>query len=334
MPFRSTFSPFGILATALSLGLALCASSALAEDPHHAAAASHLHVSGEGSVGAVKVSVRVEHAHTSDLIVTLGHEPEEGDPSTVTLAERAHDSELFEGELTLPEAFAGRDAAGEWTINVTDQAFGDHGELEHWKLALQRCDADRNCVWEDHTATHAVAIPDLHMNWGSIEFWGAIVNFGLLLLILVYLGKAPLSSFLVGRRDQIQANLLEARELRAQAQKSYDEASQRLNRLDSELETIRQDMIKAGEEERARIVAEAEKKASRMRKDATFLIEQQLKQLSIELKRQTVEASVKAARTAIESSINDEDQRRIADDYLSRIRTIGLGEGKNERSRS
>ena len=41
------------------------------------------------------------------------------------------------------------------------------------------------------------------------------------------------------------------------------------------------EMIKAGEAERDRIVAQAEEKAARMRKDTNFLIEQQIKQLAL-----------------------------------------------------
>ena len=49
------------------------------------------------------------------------------------------------------------------------------------------------------------------------------------------------------------------------------ETALRLEKLDQEMVEIRGDMIKAGEAERDRIVAQAEEKAARMRKDAGFL---------------------------------------------------------------
>jgi F-type H+-transporting ATPase subunit b len=82
---------------------------------------------------------------------------------------------------------------------------------------------------------------------------------------------------------------------------------------------IRGDMIKAGEAERDRIVEQAEEKASRIRKDASFLIDQQIKQLRNDLTQQAANAAVLAAKELLQQRTTDTDQDRLAEAYLERL---------------
>lgn len=337
MTFRSNFSRHFRLPTITRLvaaGVLAAPSAVLAESGHGEGATSPLSISSEGTVNAARVVLELDHKRVEDLIVSLSHHPHEGNAKTVVVAEHPHDAHHLEAGIHLDDEFDGRPLSGTWTVSIQDHAFSDAGKLESWTLFLEQCDASGNCEWNEHHADHGVEIPDLAVVWNPIDmdaplwtnkdaiFW-PFFNFFILIGVVVFLGKAPIKSFLNGRRDRIQSDLLEARELREAAQKTFDTASEKLQSLERELESIRADMVKAGEEERARIVADAEKKASRMRKDASFLIEQQLKQLRVDLTQKTVQASIAAAKQAIGSSINDEDQRRLADDYLSRVKDIG-----------
>jgi F-type H+-transporting ATPase subunit b len=82
---------------------------------------------------------------------------------------------------------------------------------------------------------------------------------------------------------------------------------------------IRHDMVKAGEAERDRIVAQAEEKAARMRKDTSFLIEQQIKQLRKELTQQAANAAVLAAQELLQEKTTASDQDQLAEAYLNRL---------------
>lgn len=92
--------------------------------------------------------------------------------------------------------------------------------------------------------------------------------------------------------------MAEAARLKAEAEAKQREFQSRLERLDDELDAIRTDMVKAGEAERDRIVAEAEKKASRIRKDADF-IAQRFKQLREDLTKEAVESAMVAAEAVL-----------------------------------
>lgn len=162
----------------------------------------------------------------------------------------------------------------------------------------------------------------------SREFQGTVVNFIALLLLFGWVIRKKGNPALAERRKQVEAELEEAQRLRAEAEKRHMETATRLERLDQEMLHIRADMVKAGEAERDRIVAQAEEKAARMRKDAGFLIEQQIKQLREDLTREAAEAAVQAAKELLQKSTTDSDQDRLAEAYLERLDEV-IEEGRS-----
>jgi F-type H+-transporting ATPase subunit b len=125
--------------------------------------------------------------------------------------------------------------------------------------------------------------------------------------------------------------LNEAARLRAEAEAKHKEYSERMAHLDQELAQIKREMIAAGEKERDRIVAEAEEKASRMRKEAEFIVEQQVKQLREDLKRETSESAVEAAEALLVKATTSFDQTRLAQEYLAALQKNG-GEAKKSQT--
>lgn len=148
---------------------------------------------------------------------------------------------------------------------------------------------------------------------------GALVNFTLLVLAFVYFGGKKIRAALEERRDRVAAELAEAKRLREEAEAKHALYQKRLLSLDAELESIREDMIKAGEAERDRLVAEAEKKASSMRREAEFLVEQRMKQLKEDLTREAVVAAIAAAEKVLAEKTTPDDQARLSKAYLARI---------------
>ena len=162
----------------------------------------------------------------------------------------------------------------------------------------------------------------------SPDFQGTLVNFGALVLLIAWVIRKKGNPALAERRKQVEAELEEAQRLRAEAEKRHAETATRLEKLDEEMVQIRADMIKAGEAERDRIVAQAEEKAARMRKDAGFLIEQQIKQLRKDLTREAASAAVLAAQDLLQKDTTDSDQDRLADAYLERLDEV-IEEGRS-----
>ncbi|MCA9600573.1 MAG: ATP synthase F0 subunit B [Polyangiales bacterium] len=155
--------------------------------------------------------------------------------------------------------------------------------------------------------------------WETDAFWAQIAAFAALLYLIGggVLGGA--NSFLQKRKQSIEVNLVEAKALREKAEATYKQYAARLAELDNEIKSLRAEMVKAGEAERDRIIAEAEGKAARMRRDTQFIIEQQLKQLRVDLKHDAAAAAIRTAEEILSSQLNDGDQERLAREFIDRL---------------
>ena len=151
------------------------------------------------------------------------------------------------------------------------------------------------------------------------DFQGTVVNFLVLVGLIAWVIRKKGNPALAARRAEVEKELAEAQRLRAEAEKRHMETATRLEKLDHEMIQIRSDMVKAGEAERDRIVAQAEEKAARLRKDTSFLIEQQMKQLRQELTHQAASAAVVAAQELLHERTTDADQDQLAEAYLNRL---------------
>ncbi|HEY6879858.1 MAG TPA: ATP synthase F0 subunit B [Polyangiales bacterium] len=155
--------------------------------------------------------------------------------------------------------------------------------------------------------------------WDTTALAASFVNFFILIAVFVYLFKDSLKNFLVSRKAEVEKELLEAARLKAEAEAKHKEYSERLARLDAELAQMKQDMQDAGKREFDRIIADAEHKAARMRKEAEFLIEQQAKQLRNDITRESTEGAVAAAAELLLRATTTYDQQRLAQEYLSSL---------------
>ena len=173
---------------------------------------------------------------------------------------------------------------------------------------------------EAHEAAHeAGEAHGGHGGWDTTGLIASFVNFAILIVLFVYLFKDSLKKFLVERRATVERELLEAARLKAAAEAKHKEYSERLATLDKELAQIKADLIAAGTKERDRIIADAEHKAARLRKETTFIIEQQIKQMRSELAHEAADAAVAAAGELLLRATTTYDQQRLAQEYLTSL---------------
>ncbi|HEX5661002.1 MAG TPA: ATP synthase F0 subunit B [Polyangiales bacterium] len=155
--------------------------------------------------------------------------------------------------------------------------------------------------------------------WDTTALVASFVNFVVLIAVFVYLFKDSLKSYLVSRKAEVEKELLEAARLKADAEAKHKEYSERLAKLDSELAKMKTDMQEAGKREFDRIIADAEHKAARMRKEAEFLIEQQAKTLRNDITRESTDGAVAAAAELLLRATTTYDQQRLAQEYLGSL---------------
>ncbi len=155
--------------------------------------------------------------------------------------------------------------------------------------------------------------------WDQQALIASFVNFVVLVALFVYLFRGKVRSFLKERRAEVERALSEAARLKAEAEAKHKEYTERLAKLDQELARIRAEMIAAGKAERDRIIADAEHKAARLRKEAGFMIEQHAKQLHVDLAREAAEVAVSAAEQLLLRATTTYDQQRLAQEYLTAL---------------
>jgi F-type H+-transporting ATPase subunit b len=164
----------------------------------------------------------------------------------------------------------------------------------------------------------------------EINWWGRgdserpalgwqIIDVLLLLVVLVWLARKPATEFFAKRRADIADKLAEAERIKAEAEAKYAEYQKRLSNMGAELEELKDEIIKAGEVERDRMVVEAERKAARLRKDAEFVVEQRIKQLQKDLRAEMVQAAVEAAGKVLAERTTDADQEKLTKDFIAKL---------------
>ncbi len=162
------------------------------------------------------------------------------------------------------------------------------------------------------------------INWTEFgtatpPFIATLLNFGILAAGYYLLGKKPIAQALKNRRDAISKEIDEAQAMKHEAEARAKTYQAKLERLEEEVRTARDALVRAGEAERDRIVKDAEAKAERMRRDAEFMIEQEMKQIRVDLWRDAVDAAVASAETLLKERVTAADQERLAEDYLTEL---------------
>lgn len=164
-----------------------------------------------------------------------------------------------------------------------------------------------------------LTIEEIFTGEHSIEFWGAIVNFGLLVVLIVRMGKKPVASFLSTRREAIERGITEAAEVKRAAEQAFNTYTERMKTLDAELEKLRKDVAEAAERERTRIIAEANESVARLKAETDVLVQRQAEQLEAQIRREVVQAAAEAAEKAAREATTPEDQQRLAESFMREL---------------
>ncbi len=156
--------------------------------------------------------------------------------------------------------------------------------------------------------------------WTSTD-WFRVMNFAVLVIVLVFVLRKPLSQALGARIKGIQNQLEDLEARKAEAEKQLDGYNQKLSRLEKESEKIVEDYIKQGNEAKARILKEAESAAEKLQIQARRNIEHEFKQAKLKLQEEIFETSLAKAEEIIMGKISGEDQDRLVDEYLRKVET-------------
>jgi F-type H+-transporting ATPase subunit b len=144
-----------------------------------------------------------------------------------------------------------------------------------------------------------------------------LVNFAILVGVLVYYLRAPISNYLERRSTEIRVDLVRAAETHAAAAAQLASIERKLQALPAEIEALKVRGAAEVVAEEARIRQGAEGDRQRLLEQARREIELQLRAAERELIKRAAELTVGLASDRIRRTITDEDQQRLVDRYLA-----------------
>ncbi len=155
--------------------------------------------------------------------------------------------------------------------------------------------------------------------WWTMEDTFRVLNFAVLVALLVYLLRKPVSHFLGTRITGIQEQLEELESKKEAAEKELAAYNERLASLSKKGEDIIAQYRQQGEAARDKILKEAEEAAAKLEEQARRNIEQEFAQAKSKLETEVFEKAIAAAEKKLKSSISAEDHERLIDEYLDKV---------------
>ncbi len=154
--------------------------------------------------------------------------------------------------------------------------------------------------------------------------WGDIVkqalNFGILVGILVYFLRKPISNFLKDRREILIKAMEEAARANEEAREKLAQMEEKLAHLDKEVEELNRNMEKEAKAEFEKLKTLTQDEIERIREQATVAGEQVVKKAREELRKEAAELSIKSAEEIVSKTITEEDQKRFIKENLEKIK--------------
>ncbi|MBV8756573.1 MAG: ATP synthase F0 subunit B [Deltaproteobacteria bacterium] len=151
----------------------------------------------------------------------------------------------------------------------------------------------------------------------SPPFIFMLINFGLFLIILAkYLAPAGAKAA-QERHDLIKTALDEAAKLREQAQQKLTEYEARIKNVDDEVKKIVNDIRAAADEDKKRILENAERQSAQMKRDAELRIAAEIEMARAKLAREVAAAASQATEKLLREKVTSDDQKKLVGNFIS-----------------
>ncbi len=149
--------------------------------------------------------------------------------------------------------------------------------------------------------------------------WYKVLNFGILVVALVWLAKKPVKEFFSSRKKEIEEELVVLEQKKKDAERKLAEYEAKFRNLDAESKLIVEDYVKQGEKAKVRILEEARAQAVKLEEMAKRNIQQEFKSAKTKLQTQISEMAMEKAEILIKESISPDDQDKLVHEYLKKV---------------
>lgn len=156
--------------------------------------------------------------------------------------------------------------------------------------------------------------------WG--EIFKQAVNFSILVGVLVYFLRKPVSAYLKERSELLARSIQEATQAKTSAMERLAAIEDRMAKLTDEITEMNRKMETEAGAEAARLGEAAQAEIERLHLQVKFAADQELKKAKAELRREASELSARAAEEIVSKTITPEDQDRMVRENIDGIREV------------
>ncbi|WP_025323643.1 ATP synthase F0 subunit B [Deferrisoma camini] len=145
------------------------------------------------------------------------------------------------------------------------------------------------------------------------------VNFGILVGILYFALRKTVPQALQDRRENIRRALEESRKALEAAQAKLREYKDRVAHLEDEIARLRADFEAEGKRQQERILAEADKAAESIRRQAEASAQSEVKRARDQLRAEAAQLAVSLAEEILRKAYGPEDQKKAVAFTVERV---------------
>jgi F-type H+-transporting ATPase subunit b len=168
----------------------------------------------------------------------------------------------------------------------------------------------------------AEAAPEAAHEQTLLQTAAKIANFAILVGLLMYYLRTPVSVYLVSRASAIRRDLVTAAEMRARAAAQLAEIERKLQSLPAELAALKAQGAQDVAAEQARITQAAAVERERLIQQTRREVEMRLRVARREVTEYAAQLAVRIAEERIRRTITPEDQLRLVDRYTAQLREV------------
>ncbi|MDH3237531.1 MAG: ATP synthase F0 subunit B [Deltaproteobacteria bacterium] len=154
------------------------------------------------------------------------------------------------------------------------------------------------------------------------EIFKQVVNFSILVGVLVYFLRKPVSAYLKERSELLAKSIEEAAQAKKSAMERFAAIEARMARLSDEIAEMNRKMEIEADAEAKRLGEAAQAEIERLHLQVKFAAEQEVKKAKAELRKEAAELSARTAEEIVSKTITSEDQDRMVRENIDRIREV------------
>jgi len=156
------------------------------------------------------------------------------------------------------------------------------------------------------------------VSWTRVDTY-RVLNFIVLLSLLAYFLKKPISVFLNGRIRSVKEELAELEGKKKEAEIALIQTTKKLMHLQEEIESVIDQYVVRGNAEKEKILQEMKETLSRMKEQMNRKMDQRVMMAKKEIRTEVVGKALVEAEKIIRAQITPEDQSQLMQNYIKEI---------------